>query len=211
MTDPDTGVREVGEVGELHPSMFTPLGKGTPSARAVHRDALSRAWLLHFPDCDPLEVWTSPPATHGEALALYPEAIAAVPIPDRTSTRAASTSERAELLALLGAIYADDTEADRQVAIDAALADPEAALTCYRAIANERGITAVLPVITKPTSITVATGCKSCRHLKRPGLSDGYCGGGRVDLPGAYGLHHPLRKLPADQGASCASYRPHEG
>ena len=172
----------------------------TATARDVHRDALSRAWLLHFLDREPLEVWASPPATHGEALALYPEAIAAVPIPDRTSTRAASTSERADLLALISAIYADDTDLARQEATDAALADPEAALTCYRAIAAERGITVELP-----------TDCKSCRHLKRPGLSAGYCGGGREDLPGAYGLHHPLRKLPADQGASCASYRPHEG
>ena len=75
----------------------------------------------------------------------------------------------------------------------------------------ERGITVVLPVITKPTSITVATGCKSCRHRRRPGLSAGYCGGGRDDLPGAYGLHHPLGKLPDDQGVACTSYRPHEG
>ena len=83
----------------------------TATARDVHRDALSRAWLLHFLDREPLEVWASPPATHGEALALYPEAIAAVPIPDRTSTRAASTSERADLLALISAIYRKAREA----------------------------------------------------------------------------------------------------
>lgn len=54
-------------------------------------------------------------------------------------------------------------------------------------------------------------GCSTCRHRKRPGLSAGYCGGGRDDLPGAYGLYHPLKKLPDDSGASCASHRPHEG
>lgn len=48
--------------------------------------------------------------------------------------------------------------------------------------------------------------CTSCRHCKRPGRSSTYCSGGRDDLPGAYGLHHPLRKLPDDRGATCASY-----
>ena len=67
------------------------------------------------------------------------------------------------------------------------------------------------PVRNEVRTETTARGCKSCRHRKRPGLSAGYCGGGRDDLPGAYGLHHPLRKLPDDQGESCASYRPHEG
>ena len=74
--------------------------------------------------------------------------------------RAPTDSERAELLALISAA---DTDLASQEATDAALADPEAALQCYRAIANERGITVELPTITKPTSITVATGCKSCR------------------------------------------------
>lgn len=57
---------------------------------------------------------------------------------------------------------------------------------------------------------TTARGCSTCRHRKRPGLSAGYCGGERDDLPGAYGQHHPLRKLPDDQGERCASYLPHE-
>ncbi|HRQ35485.1 MAG TPA: hypothetical protein PK361_07730 [Chiayiivirga sp.] len=67
------------------------------------------------------------------------------------------------------------------------------------------------PVRNEARTETTARGCKSCRHRKRPGLSAGYCGGGRDDLPGAYGLHHPLRKLPDDQGEGCASYLPHEG
>lgn len=57
---------------------------------------------------------------------------------------------------------------------------------------------------------SAARGCSTCRHRRRPGLSAGYCGGERDDLPGAYGLHHPLRKLPDDQGASCASYQTFE-
>ena len=67
------------------------------------------------------------------------------------------------------------------------------------------------PVRNEVRTDRAARGCSTCRHRKRPGLSAGYCDGGRDDLPGAYGLHHPLRKLPADLGASCASYLPHEG
>ncbi|WP_159051654.1 hypothetical protein [Thauera aromatica] len=66
------------------------------------------------------------------------------------------------------------------------------------------------PVRNEVRMESAARGCSTCRHRKRPGLSAGYCGGGRDDLPGAYGAHHPLRQLPADQGATCASYNPHE-
>ncbi|WP_374264678.1 hypothetical protein [Zoogloea sp.] len=52
---------------------------------------------------------------------------------------------------------------------------------------------------------TTAPSCKTCRHLKRPGLSPGYCGE-RDDLPPAYGPGHPLRRLPDDQGKSCATW-----
>ena len=47
--------------------------------------------------------------------------------------------------------------------------------------------------------------CRTCRHLKRPGLSAGYCGG-RSDLPPAYGPGHPLRRLPDDGGANCTTW-----
>lgn len=73
----------------------------------------------------------------------------------------------------------------------------------------ERGITAAASTGTKQMAIT-RRGCSICRHLKRPGLSAGYCSGGRDDLPGAYGPNHPLRRLPDDQGVNCASYAPHE-
>ncbi|MDR1647754.1 MAG: hypothetical protein LBR88_06955 [Zoogloeaceae bacterium] len=48
--------------------------------------------------------------------------------------------------------------------------------------------------------------CRTCEHLKKPGLSDGHCSG-RDDLPRAYGKTHPLRECPADGGASCAAWR----
>ena len=63
------------------------------------------------------------------------------------------------------------------------------------------------PVRNEVRTETAARGCSTCRQRKRPGLSAGYCGGGRDDLPAAYGLHHPLRKLPDDQGAGCTSYQ----
>lgn len=104
-----------------------------PPVRATH-------WLLHFPDREPLESWLAPAVTLDEVLAAEPDAVAAEPLAVRTGTRTATVIERDELLALVGAIYADDTDADKQEAIDAALADPEGALRCYRAIAAERGI-----------------------------------------------------------------------
>ena len=204
---------DLGEGGEQAVAGIATVAVAKPNKGRVEGTAppiRATRWLIHFLDREPLEVWFSPAADHAEVLAAYKDAVAAEPVPERTDTRTATVIERDELLALIQAIYAADTDQDRQEATDAALADPAGALRCYRSIANERGITVVLPVITKPTSITVATGCKSCRHRKRPGRSDpGYCSG-RDDLPAAYGLHHPLRKLPDDQGASCASYQSHE-
>ncbi len=163
-------------------------------------------------------MWFSPAADHDEALAAYRDAVAAEPVPERTDTRMATVIERDELLALIQAIYATDTDADRAEAIDAALADPAGALRCYRSIANERGIVVARAVAhqsaqqsaQKSAQKSAARGCSTCRHRKRPGLSAGYCGGGRDDLPAAYGLHHPLRKLPDDQGVTCASYQTFE-
>ncbi len=91
-------------------------------------------------------------------------------------------------------------------------ADHAEALAAYRdAVAAEPLPEVRTPVRSAVRTETPARGCSTCRHRKRPGLSAGYCGGVRDDLPSAYGLHHPLRKLPADQGESCASYLPHEG
>lgn len=59
-----------------------------------------------------------------------------------------------------------------------------------------------------PLDRPVARDCASCGGWFRPGQSAGYCGGGRDDLPPAYGAEHPLRRLPADRGAGCAVWRP---
>ena len=91
-------------------------------------------------------------------------------------------------------------------------ADQDEALVSYPdAVAAEPLPEMLAQSAHEPARQSAARGCSTCRHRKRPGLSAGYCGGGRDDLPGAYGLHHPLRKLPADEGESCASYLPHEG
>ncbi|AVR89768.1 hypothetical protein Tharo_2887 [Thauera aromatica K172] len=52
--------------------------------------------------------------------------------------------------------------------------------------------------------------CRWCAHFARPGRALGYCASAdRPDLLPAYGEHHPLRRLPADQGESCAGFRLH--
>lgn len=55
--------------------------------------------------------------------------------------------------------------------------------------------------------VAPAKSCRSCRHHRRPGLSDpGYCAH-RTDTPHAYGPNHPLHLLPDDGGAGCACWQ----
>lgn len=96
-------------------------------------------WLFHFADRDDLPVTFAPAVDHAAALAYYPEAVAAEPIPDRPQ-RKATKAEANEITALVRAIYAHDTDDDRAEALAMALADPDGALLCYRTIAEERGI-----------------------------------------------------------------------
>lgn len=156
-------------------------------------------WLFHFADRNDLPVTFAPAVDHSAAMAYYPEAIAAEPIPERAQ-RKPTKAEAEEITALVLAIYTNDTDDDRAEALAAALADPDGALLCYRTIANDRGI-----AIAAPFEGTVKA-CRCCQHYARPGKSEGYCGG-RDDLPLAYGVNHPLRRLPADRGASCSRWR----
>jgi hypothetical protein len=50
------------------------------SSKPCEQKNESRSWLLHFPDREPLTVACTPPATHAEILAAYPDALAAEPI-----------------------------------------------------------------------------------------------------------------------------------
>lgn len=187
----------------------TPTGTAPPT-RATGR-------LVHFSDREPLEVYFYPAADHAEVLVAYPGAVEAEPVPERTDTRTANLVERDELLALIQAVYSEDTDQERQQAFQAALADPGGALVCYRAIAAERGIRggeSVLALAPKESAAESAQksavwGCSMCRHRKRPGLSAGYCSV-REDLPPAYTPGHPLRSLPADNGLTCTSYKTFE-
>lgn len=45
----------------------------------THSGITSRWWLIHYPDREPAEVASFPPATHAEILERHPEAIAAEP------------------------------------------------------------------------------------------------------------------------------------
>ncbi|MBS1139228.1 MAG: hypothetical protein H6R13_681 [Proteobacteria bacterium] len=164
--------------------------------------ALFNAWLFHFADRDDLPVTFAPAVDHAAALAYYPDAVAAEPIPERLQ-RKATKAEANEITALVQAIYANDTDNDRAEALAAALADPDGALLCYRTIAKDRGIALAATVV------GTVKACLCCQYHARPGKSEGYCGG-RHDLPPAYGVNHPLRRLPADGGASCNQWRASE-
>lgn len=191
------------EDGELHRQCIGHPGKGIDHGGEVHQ-----AWLVRYLYRDPVALHAAPALSHDELLAAYADAVAAEPAAQRAGTRPETAHEQVELLALIRAIYADDADQDRAEA--ATLLDPEGAMACYRAIAAERGIVVSAQKI-GPASVSVVIGCKTCQHRRRPGLaSPGYCSG-RDDLPLAYGLHHPLRRLPDDRGVTCASYTPHEG
>jgi hypothetical protein len=156
-------------------------------------------WLFHFADRDALPVMFAPAVDHEKALSYYPKALAAEPIPDRPQ-RTATKTEALEITALIRAVFPDDNEVDRSEALAAGLADPVGALLCYRTIAKDRGIAIAAPVL------GTVRECQCCQHFAHPGKSDGYCSG-RDDLPRAYGENHPLRRLPADRGASCDQWQ----
>lgn len=49
--------------------------------------------------------------------------------------------------------------------------------------------------------------CATCAAFCQPKQTDGFCGGGRGDLPFAFSAAHPLRRLPADGGVTCVLWR----
>jgi hypothetical protein len=161
--------------------------------------ALFNAWLFHFADRGDLPVTFAPAVDHAAALAYYPDAVAAEPIPDRPQ-RQPIKAEADEITALVGAIYASDTDDDRAEALAVALADPDGALLCYRTMAKDLGIAIAAPVV------GTVKACRCCQHFAKPGKLDGFCRV-RDDLPPVYGPNHPLRQLPADGGVSCNSWQ----
>ena len=151
-------------------------------------DAVSWGWLLHFADRDSIMATFSPEATHAEALACYPDAVAAEPMTNAPS-RAPTDSEAALLRVLIEAVYRDDGDDDRNEAMQSALADPRNALTCYRAIASEHGLTL-------PDADDRRT-CRECSNLRGATCSVATPGGAlsaqRGYRPGALWQDEPHR------------------
>lgn len=137
-------------------------------------------WRLHFAEADALEVTFAPVVDQTDALAHYPDAIAAESMPEETVTVPADALALFDACAKAG-LYGD---ADR-AALPAMFAlDPEGT---HRLIEDMHA---------------EIRSCRRCRRFGRPGLSDGYCTG-RDDLPSAYGF---MRALPDDKGATCAAF-----
>ncbi len=153
----------------------------TPVTAPADVTARAALWLLHFPNLDPVAVVFAPAVDHAGALASYPAAIAAEPIPEPPAVPVP-----ADLAALFDAcakagLYDD---ADR-TALPAMLAlDADGTRGLIEAMHARIGR------------------CRRCKHFRRPGLSDGHCTG-RDDLPHVYGFMHAL---PDDGGARCGAF-----
>lgn len=133
-----------------------------PEVLQKNEVATANRWRLHFADADALEVTFAPAVDQAEALARYPDALAAEPIPG-------------DLLALFDACANAELydEADRAARPAMFAVDPEGTRRLIGAMHAE------------------IRSCSRCRHFRRPGLSDGYCTG-RDDLSHAYGFMHRL-------------------
>lgn len=151
-------------------------------------------WLLHYPKSDPVEASFSPVATREEVLRQFPGTVGADPIQDLPK-RKPIDAEVKELQALVATIYQGDTEADRAEALAAALADPDIALLCYRAIAGT-------------PSLVIATGaddrrcCIQCRNLR-----GGVCSVARAEADALVVANRRYRPV-SDLRRRCEGFRP---
>lgn len=84
-TQPKEGVATVARIATV--AVATPTNEKTADA------VTSWAWLLHFADREPLEVYCNPDASHAGILERYPDALAAEPIPERTMQPATETDD----------------------------------------------------------------------------------------------------------------------
>jgi hypothetical protein len=124
----------------------------------------------------------APAVTHADALARYPGAFAAEPVPE-VSTDALPDDVAGRIDECVAADLYDDE--DRELLARMHAADSDATRTLMDALHARIGR------------------CYRCRHFARPGLSNGYCAG-RSDLPHAYGFMH---FLPANSGATCDDFK----
>lgn len=103
---------------------------GSTTQPPYEKNIISSRWLFHFADREPLHVLFVNEVDHGEALFFYPDAVAAEPVAE-PQKRKPTDEEVEELRALVCAVY---PPGDREEALAVALADPDGAITCYRAI-----------------------------------------------------------------------------
>lgn len=181
---------------KTQPSVATVATVAVANAETVKTDngkTCSR-WLFHFADRGELPVTFAPAVDHAAALAYYPDAVAAEPIPERPQ-RQPSKAEAEEIKVLVQAIYASDSDDDRAEALAAALADPDGALLCYRTIAKDRGMA---PVVMPDDRRT----CRQCQHLQGRACSIAKSGGmvsaNRGYQPNAEILQRCAGYLPTD-------------
>ena len=153
---------------------------------------LFNAWLFHFTDRNDLPVTFAPAVNHEAALSYYPDAVAAEPILDRAQ-RKPSKAEANEITALVQAVFASDSDVDRNEALAVALADPDGTLLCYRTIAEERGIEL-------PDTDDDRRRCTQCRNLRGLACIIAQPGG----LVSARQGYQPIR----DVLHRCAGYQP---
>ena len=87
-------------------------GQATPPAKVGAGDTatVSRWWLIHYPDRDPLEVACCPEATHAEILERHPDAVAAEPFTPsiRQASAPLNASEETAIRAWLALIEETD-------------------------------------------------------------------------------------------------------
>ncbi len=183
--------REGCELGEHCPSMFTPPGEGVSPCG---RSSRARCEDVNVVNIDP-SMFT--PA--GEDI--QPTAEVHAPQPPQSQT---ATERHPEPRIVATAGSADSAHAAWLVHFsDRAPVEMHywPAVCAAEVMADNPGAVGAEPLRPAPAPAQAArtqAGCSDCRHLRRPGRSDGLCAGGRDDLMPAYGANHPLRKLPAD-------------
>jgi len=134
-------------------------------------DALiSRGWLLHFEDRESPEDYCQPDATRSRVLECHPHTSAAEPIRERVR-RTPTDAEAAELRLLVQAVGRAERWVSEEIeqAVDVALADPDGALVCYRALAVEHGLVLLLEDDRRT--------CNQCANLRGQVCGVAYPGG----------------------------------
>jgi len=150
----------------------------TPEKRES-RHAPASLWLLHFHDLEPVAVTFAPAVDQAGALAAYPTAIAAEPMPAPPAAPIPPDLTAMFNACMWAGLYDD---ADRAALPTMFAADAEGTRALIEAMHSRIGR------------------CRRCLHFRRPGLSEpGYCTR-RDDLRHAYGY---LYELADHGGARC--------